>query len=51
MTPEEKTRRAKLMRRIAILGALLGLLCHLLPVEKRVLCTSVVKVLSLSCGV
>ena len=52
MTPEEEKRelRARAVRRAAILGAALAILCHTLPPEHRSTCTAVTNLVSLTCG-
>lgn len=48
-TPE-KPETKKLYKQAAFVGALLALLCQLLPPDHRALCTAVAKLASVTCG-
>lgn len=50
MTLEKKSRAKRLRYIAAALGALLGLLCHLLPHDYQTACTTITKVAAMSCG-
>lgn len=47
MTPET---RKRWMKRAAIGGALLGVACHFLPPDYKVVCQAAAKITAVSCG-
>lgn len=47
---EKSARRRKLVKRAAIAGALLGVVCHFVPPDYQAACSAVVKAASLSMG-
>lgn len=49
-TSDPKERRARLVRRAAVLGAVAALFCQALPPDHRSVCDAVVKIATLTCG-
>lgn len=50
LVPKTDPGRDKLLRRAMIIGAALAVLCQLLPPGHRELCSTVVKLATLTCG-